>query len=125
MRKGAARAPFLFVRRAMRADQAARTVSTKLWTWVRSDTAWRDRSVAEDSTCWAAEAEAWAARSTELMLLVTSFVPVAACWMLRATSEVVAFCSSMAAAMAVAPARNSLMVRLKLEIDDTTSPVES
>ena len=53
------------------------------------------------------------------MLLETSLVPPAACWMLRAISRVAAPCSSTAAAIAVVTSLISLIVLLMFLIAET------
>src|SRR4249919_1272747 len=71
------------------------------------------------STSVAARPASAEAVETPTMLLETSAVPPAACWMLRAISRVAAPCSSTAAAIAVVTSLISPMVAEMLRIADT------
>ncbi len=63
---------------------------------------WRDNWPAASSTWFAALPVSFAPSETPVMLLLTSWVPVAASWMLREVSPVAADCSATAAAMVAA-----------------------
>jgi hypothetical protein len=83
---------------------------------MKSSNSWRrtvacvESSPAAESTWVAAAPVSLAAWFTDDMLLVTSLVPVAASWTLRAISWVAADCSSTAAAIAEEMPLISLMV---------------
>src|SRR6195952_2709573 len=89
----------------------------------RSTSASRRSALEAVSTSLAAVPASVEAEETPTMLLETSLVPPAACWMLRAIARVAAPFSSTAAAIAVVTSLISLIVEEMLRIADTADVV--